>query len=95
MPGMRVLDPFAGSGTTSIVADQLRRESVAIEIDQINCDVIESRLAKLRDSDSVDRFREDYCHTPNLDEIWPHVNPTQDCKTSSKSAKLSSAACSP
>ena len=33
-PGDWVLDPFAGSGTTSIVADELGRNSVAIDIKQ-------------------------------------------------------------
>lgn len=70
MPGMRVLDPFAGSGTTAVVAKQLQRESVSLEIDPINCSVIKDRLSQSRPSDDLSKFRKDYIHTKDLDRIW-------------------------
>jgi site-specific DNA-methyltransferase (adenine-specific) len=39
-----VLDPFAGSGTTLIVASQMGRKSIGIEQSQTYCDLIVSRL---------------------------------------------------
>lgn len=71
MPGMNILDPFAGSGTTSVVAEKLGRVSTSIEIDPENCGLIERRLRNARDSDDISRFRSDYKHTKCLDEIWP------------------------
>ena len=43
--GCLVLDPFAGSGTTSFVAKALGIQSVAIEINKDYCEVIQRRLA--------------------------------------------------
>lgn len=36
-PGDLVFDPFAGTGTTLIVAKQLLRDSIGVEIDPLNC----------------------------------------------------------
>ncbi|MGD0166898.1 MAG: DNA methyltransferase [Gaiellaceae bacterium] len=41
--GDAILDPFAGSGTTLIAADQLRRRAFLMEIDPRYCDVIRER----------------------------------------------------
>ncbi|HEX9236880.1 MAG TPA: site-specific DNA-methyltransferase, partial [Actinomycetota bacterium] len=38
-----VLDPFAGSGSTVIAAEELRRRCRAIEIDHLYCEVILAR----------------------------------------------------
>lgn len=70
MPGDWVLDPFAGTGTTLVVADQVGRQSVGIEIDPKNVSLIQERLAARRDADSVARWREYYRYTANLEEIW-------------------------
>jgi site-specific DNA-methyltransferase (adenine-specific) len=65
-----VLDPFAGTGTTAIVARQLNRKSISIEIDKTNAEAVEKRLETLRDADSIERFYKDYICTENLNEIW-------------------------
>jgi site-specific DNA-methyltransferase (adenine-specific) len=70
MPGDWVLDPFAGTGTTAVVAGQLGRHCVAIEIDPMNVAIIQWRLAVQREADSVLPLRTYYRFTPNLDEIW-------------------------
>ena len=71
MPGDLVLDPFAGTGTTLVVAKQLKRHYVGIEIDPHYVEVIKKRLSKLRKADDVSRYREYYRFTENLDRIWP------------------------
>lgn len=43
-PGEVVLDPFLGSGTTSVVAKKLGRHYVGIEIDELYCCLAEKRL---------------------------------------------------
>jgi DNA modification methylase len=42
-----VLDPFAGSGTTLWVAEQLDRNSIGIELNPEYCDIIRRRMAGL------------------------------------------------
>ena len=71
MPGDCVFDPFAGTGTTLCVAQQLNRVSIGIEIDKRNCDRIKERVTELRSVDNILRFRSEYVHTPNLSGIWP------------------------
>ena len=65
-----VLDPFAGSGTTLVVAEQLGRKSVGIELDSQNIALIQNRLAERRKPDDVSRFLKDYVCTPDLEAIW-------------------------
>lgn len=68
--GDTVLDPFAGTGTTLVVAEQLGRKSIGIEIDPGNVKCIESRLEHISKSDNITRFYKDYIHTDNLKTIW-------------------------
>lgn len=70
MPGDLVLDPLAGTGTTVVVANQLERNSIGIEIDPDYVKIIRKRLKFLRPSDNVDRYYDYYRYTPNLKEIW-------------------------
>ncbi|HET6455338.1 MAG TPA: site-specific DNA-methyltransferase, partial [Armatimonadota bacterium] len=45
--GGMVLDPFAGAGTTLMVALQLGREAIGIELNAEYCELIERRLTKV------------------------------------------------
>lgn len=69
-PGDVVLDPFAGSGTTLVVAEQLGRKSIGIELDSHNISLIQNRLTEQRESDDVSRFFKDYAYTADLEAIW-------------------------
>ncbi len=51
-PGDLVLDPFVGSGTTSVVAKKLGRRYVGVEIDEEYCCLTEKRL-ELADSNGA------------------------------------------
>ena len=68
--GDTVLDPFAGTGTTLVVAEQVGRKSIGIEIDPNNVQCIESRLEVIRESDNIQKFQKDYIYTENLNGIW-------------------------
>ena len=65
-----VFDPFAGTGTTLVVAKQLQRKSVGIELDGDNVSLIEKRLESLRQADDITKLWDDYAHTRNLHKIW-------------------------
>lgn len=77
MPGDWVLDPFAGTGTTLVVAEQVGRPSIGIEIDPKNVSLIQERLDARRDADSVLPLREYYRFTPGLEHIWKGVTPAR------------------
>lgn len=47
-PGDRVLDPFVGSGTTSVVAAELGRSSLGIEIQADYCEAGRAALRKVK-----------------------------------------------
>jgi DNA modification methylase len=65
-----VLDPFAGTGTTAVVARQLGRHSVSIELDPKNVTCIRERLEVWREADSVAPLKHYYRFTPDLEQIW-------------------------
>ena len=69
-PGDVVLDPFTGSGTTLVVAEQLGRKSIGIELDKVNVKIIEERLAEKREADNISSLFKDYECTPGLEAIW-------------------------
>lgn len=68
--GDLVFDPFAGTGTTLTVAKQLSRDSIGVEIDSINSDVIRQRISKLYASDDISKLVHYYRFTENLQDIW-------------------------
>lgn len=57
-PGEVVLDPFLGSGTTSVVAKKLRRRFVGIEIDEVYSCLAEKRLALADEDESIQGYRD-------------------------------------
>lgn len=57
-PGDVVLDPFLGSGTTSVVAKKLGREFVGIETDPLYCCLAEKRLSLAAEDDAVQGYRD-------------------------------------
>ena len=65
-----VLDPFAGTGVTAIVAKQLKRNSISIELDSMNVDVIKKRLKMMREADNIQKFYSKYIYSENIDSIW-------------------------
>ena len=87
-PGDVVLDPFAGSGTTLVVSEQLERKSIGIEIDSHNVKLIQNRLTEQRESDDVSRFLKDYACTPDLEAIWGKEQSVPHNSDFSKQIKL-------
>ncbi|MBM2814465.1 MAG: modification methylase [Ignavibacteria bacterium] len=69
-PYETILDPFAGTGTTLVVAKQLQRNYIGIEIDPENVMTIHDRLNTIRKSDIIEKYYNDYIHTDNLKRIW-------------------------
>ncbi|MEJ2249224.1 MAG: site-specific DNA-methyltransferase [Candidatus Lokiarchaeota archaeon] len=83
-----VLDPFAGSGVTAIVSKQLNRNSISIELDPQNVEVIRKRLELMRDSDKIEKFYSDYIYTENLDKIWYGKDSSPKIKENYKYKKI-------
>jgi DNA modification methylase len=69
-PSDFVLDPFAGTGTTLVAAQQLDRNSIGIELDKHNVRLIERRIREEREADLIKKFYKDYEYTSELDSIW-------------------------
>lgn len=57
-PGEIVLDPFLGSGTTSVVAKKLARKCVGIEIEELYCCLAEKRLALAEQDGSIQGYQD-------------------------------------
>ncbi|MFH1050188.1 MAG: site-specific DNA-methyltransferase [bacterium] len=72
--GDTILDPFAGTGTTLVVAKQLKRNSIGIELDPDNVKCINNRLNDISASDNIGKYFKDYLHTEKLQEIWGYEN---------------------
>ncbi|MGI9347385.1 MAG: DNA-methyltransferase [Gammaproteobacteria bacterium] len=68
--GDLVFDPFAGTGTTLVVANQLNRQSIGVDLDPQNTQCIHKRLNDLRDCDCVEKFFNYYRYTQDIDKIW-------------------------
>jgi DNA modification methylase len=72
--GDMVFDPFAGTGTTLVTAQQLDRNSIGVELDTINCDYLKRRITTLRPSDDISKLCHYYRFTDGFEEIWPNAN---------------------
>jgi len=70
LPDDTILDPFAGSGTTLVVANQLHRNSIGIEIDPDYVKIIKKRLEHTRSADDISLFYKYYRFTESLEKIW-------------------------
>lgn len=57
-PGDVVLDPFLGSGTTSVVAKKLGRSCLGIELEETYCCLAEKRLALAEQSPSIQGYHD-------------------------------------
>ncbi len=77
LPHDTVLDPLAGTGTAAVVASQLSRNAIALEIDPENVRVAKKRLETIRSPDNVLKYHHYYRYTPELAEIWPAVKLAQ------------------
>ena len=69
-PNDFIFDPFAGTGTTLVVAKQLRRHSLGVEIDSKNCEMIKQRILITKKSDDISKLFNYYKYTQNLESIW-------------------------
>ncbi len=78
--GDTVLDPFAGTGTTSVVALQIQRNSIALEIDPKNITCIQERLKNIREADLIQKYCQEYSCTDNLADIWGNEFETEQKK---------------
>src|SRR3990172_7486645 len=70
LPGDTIFDPTAGTGTALVVAKQLNRNSIGIEIDPNHVELIRKRLKNVRAADDISCYYEYYRYTPNLKSIW-------------------------
>ena len=57
-PGDVILDPFLGSGTTSVVAKKLGRSYVGLEIDEMYCCLAEKRLGLADHDDGIQGYHD-------------------------------------
>lgn len=87
-PGDTVFDPFAGTGTTLVTADQLGRKSIGIEIDPKNAALIRERLGTIREADDISKYFDEYKYTEDLSKIWGVATPKIVIRTKSKQASL-------
>lgn len=78
MPGDTVFDPFAGTGTTLIVAKQLGRKSIMVEKGDRNIELIKERMSDERESDDILYALKDYIYTEGLVEIWGNEKADED-----------------
>lgn len=70
--GETVLDPFAGSGTTSLAAMKLGRNSISYEINNDFLPVIKEKLSTVNNPDHVVQFMQDNNANYNLSSL-PYI----------------------
>ncbi len=80
LPGDIVFDPTAGTGTALVVAKQLDRNSIGVEIDPAHIDLIKKRLATIRPADDISSYLNYYKYTSNIETIWLKKIPGKQAK---------------
>lgn len=71
--GQRVLDPFAGVGTTLVACDKLHRKGVGVELNPKYCRLAKKRLAMLDITKGQDIIRGDsLVEVPQLDGLFDY-----------------------
>lgn len=68
--GDLMLDPTCGSGTSLVVAKQLNRKYVGIEIDSKYVGLSKDRLDSTREEDDIRQYYSYYRFTENLEQVW-------------------------
>ena len=71
LPGDLILDPFAGAGITTMVAEKLDRNSISIEYDSQNVQVIKRRILLQRRAVKIPEIADYYRHTNRLKTLLP------------------------
>ena len=69
-PGDTFFDGMAGVGTSAVVAYQLKRNSISIELSPFYVEWIRKRIESIKDSDDIMQYYNYYRYTPNIEEIW-------------------------
>jgi site-specific DNA-methyltransferase (adenine-specific) len=84
-PGDIVLDPFLGSGTTSVVAKKLGRRYIGVELEEVYCCLAEKRLALAEQNPGIQGYHEGvfwernslFDHRRNGSFATNHIKPAQ------------------
>ncbi|MBE8182410.1 MAG: site-specific DNA-methyltransferase [Candidatus Portiera sp.] len=82
--GDLILDPFAGTGTTSVTALQLNRDSIGVEIDPNNVKCLKNRTSKVKAEDDISNLINYYRYSEGLDDICGFDIDKMDEKSISK-----------
>ena len=79
-PGDVVFDPFAGSGTTSVVAKKLGRHYCGVEMDETYACLTEKRLSMADDSPTIQGYADGVFWERNSNSLQkkaPHTKPSE------------------